>query len=116
HAGLPRLPDRVRARRRAALAAVLISLVAAGAGTAAPRLAEQQAGGCTAPSPGDHEVAVEPGRAPVVLHVPPGPATRRRALVLVLPGAGQTGRDIERYTGYSRLADQRGFLVAYPTA
>jgi polyhydroxybutyrate depolymerase len=105
----------VRARRRAALAAVLISLVAAGAGTAAPRLAEQPAG-CAAPAPGDHQLAVEPGRAPVLLHVPPGKATRLRALVLVLPGAGQTGRDIERYTGYSRLADQKGFLVAYPTA
>ena len=53
---------------------------------------------------------------PVVLHVPPAPAAARRPLVLVLPGAGQTARDFAAYTGYSRLADQRGFMVAYPTA
>jgi polyhydroxybutyrate depolymerase len=27
-----------------------------------------------------------------------------------------TGRDMARYTGYSGLADRKGFLVAYPTA
>jgi polyhydroxybutyrate depolymerase len=73
---------------------------------------------CTAPSPGTHLVTVSAGRIPVVLHVPPGaaPASGRRPLVLVLPGAGENAKDIASYTGYSRLADQRGFLVAYPTA
>jgi polyhydroxybutyrate depolymerase len=52
----------------------------------------------------------------VVLHVPPGASAGPRPLVVVLPGAGQTARDIASYTGYSRLADQRGFMVAYPTA
>ena len=37
-------------------------------------------------------------------------------LILVLPGAGMTGADMARYTGYSRLSNARGFLVAYPTA
>jgi polyhydroxybutyrate depolymerase len=36
--------------------------------------------------------------------------------VLVLPGSGQDGRVVARYTGYSALADKKGFLVAYPTA
>jgi polyhydroxybutyrate depolymerase len=80
----------------------------------APRAAP--AAGCTPPSPGTHLVHVTDGRVPVVLHVPPGTASERRSLVLVLPGAGQTARDIASYTGYSRLADQRGFMVAYPTA
>jgi polyhydroxybutyrate depolymerase len=66
-------------------------------------------------TPGDHQIAVDPGRAAVLVHVPPGPAARR-PLVLVLPGAGMTGPDMARYTGYSRLADLKGFLVAYPTA
>jgi polyhydroxybutyrate depolymerase len=71
---------------------------------------------CAPPGPGNHEVTVEPGRAPVLLHVPHGRPQRGRPLVLVLPGAGMTGADMARYTGYSRLADLRGFLVAYPTA
>ena len=55
------------------------------------------------------------GRTPVVLHVP-AHGGAGRPLVLVLPGAGQTASDFARYTGYSRLADQRRFIVAYPTA
>jgi polyhydroxybutyrate depolymerase len=73
-------------------------------------------GACAPLAPGDHRVAVGAGRAPVLLHVPAGRAARRRPLILVLPGAGMTGADMARYTGYSRLADARGFLVAYPTA
>lgn len=71
---------------------------------------------CAPPAAGTHRIPVEDGRVPVVLHVPAGARTARRPLVLVLPGAGQTARDIASYTGYSRLADQRGFMVAYPTA
>ena len=81
---------------------------------AAPRAAAPAA--CAGPPPGTHRIGVEDGRVPVVLHVPPGPATARRPLVLVLHGAGQTARDIASYTGYSRLDDERGFMVAYPTA
>jgi polyhydroxybutyrate depolymerase len=71
---------------------------------------------CVPPGPGTHRIVVESGRVPVSLHVPPGPPTTGRPLIVVLPGAGQTAADIAQYTGYSRLADQRGFLVAYPTA
>src|SRR5262249_7001916 len=73
---------------------------------------------CSAATAGTFRIAVQSGRIPVVLHVPPGraPASGRRPLVLVLPGANETASDISSYTGYSRLADRRGFLVAYPTA
>ena len=52
----------------------------------------------------------------MLLHVPPGTARGQRQLVLVLPGAGQDARNIQAYTGYDRLANEKGFLVAYPTA
>jgi polyhydroxybutyrate depolymerase len=113
-----------------AAAAVLVLVVLAiavaalgapgGGGTAAPAqpsgTATAPADTCTPPSTGDHQVTVEAGRAPVLLHVPPGTPNGRRSLVIVLPGAGMTGASMAAYTGYSRLADQRGFLVAYPTA
>lgn len=73
---------------------------------------------CAPPQPGNHPVVVEDGRPAVLLHVPRAapPDGARRPLVLVLPGAGMTGADMAAYTGYSRLADLKGFLVAYPTA
>jgi polyhydroxybutyrate depolymerase len=73
---------------------------------------------CAPPSPGNHQIVVEDGRPAVLVHVPRAtPRGRaRRPLVLVLPGAGMTGADMAAYTGYSRLADMKGFLVAYPTA
>jgi polyhydroxybutyrate depolymerase len=50
-----------------------------------------------------------------VLHVPDDADTGSRLpLVLVLHGRGGTGRSVERLTGFSRLADSAGFLVAYP--
>jgi polyhydroxybutyrate depolymerase len=92
----------------------MLALVAAVAALA------QQAGApqprCVPRLAGDHAITVARSRVPVLLHVPPGAPKRRRQLVLVLPGAGMTGADMARYTGYSRLADKRGFLVAYPTA
>ena len=70
---------------------------------------------CAPPPAGNHVITVDGARVPVLLHVPPGPAARR-PLVLVLPAAGQSGHVVAGYTGYSRLADKKGFLVAYPTA
>lgn len=72
--------------------------------------------GCIPPAAGTHAVVVGTGHPPVHFHVPPGIASQRRPLVIVLPGAGMTGGGIAAYTGYSRLADREGFLVAYPTA
>jgi polyhydroxybutyrate depolymerase len=103
----------------AVLAAVVLAVVLSVSrsdNANAQRRAPAVAADCTPPPAGTKLVYVEDGRVPVVLHVPPGSANGRRPLVLVLPGAGQTAKDIATYTGYSHLADQRGFLVAYPTA
>ena len=70
---------------------------------------------CTPLRPGTQRLAAIDGRVPVVLHIPPS-APAGEPLVLALPGAGQTASEFARYTGYSRLADQRQFIVAYPTA
>lgn len=117
-----------RARHLAALvaltcAAVLVAVLAT-SGSSPTRAATPAtttttaaaAATCVPPSAGTHLVYVTDGRVPVVLHIPPGAAKQRRPLILVLPGAGESAQDIAQYTGYSHLADQRGFLVAYPTA
>jgi polyhydroxybutyrate depolymerase len=52
-----------------------------------------------------------------LVNVPPGvPSTRPLPLVLVLHGAGGTGRRMEGETGLSNLADSRGFVAVYPSA
>jgi polyhydroxybutyrate depolymerase len=100
-----------------ALGVTVLAIVGAVAAFAHGRNDPHRGGPACAPSaPGDHRLAVEADRVPVLLHVPPARGSARRPLILVLPGAGMTGRDMARYTGYSRLADARGFLVAYPTA
>lgn len=50
-------------------------------------------------------------------YLPPG-LKPGAALVIVLHGSGQSGQVIRRCTGYGfdRLADERGFAVAYPDA
>ncbi len=48
-----------------------------------------------------------------VLHVPPGPE-HPNALVINLHGGGQTGRKQAALTKYNVLADQHGWVVAYP--
>jgi polyhydroxybutyrate depolymerase len=72
--------------------------------------------GCAGPAPGSYQLPVAADHPPVLLHVPPGTARERRPVVVMLPGAGQPSAYAEQYTGYSALADQHGFLVAYPTA
>jgi polyhydroxybutyrate depolymerase len=72
--------------------------------------------GCAGPAPGSYQLPVAADHPPVLLHVPPGTPRARRPVVVMLPGAGQPGAYAEQYTGYSALADQHGFLVAYPTA
>ena len=50
-----------------------------------------------------------------LLHIPPDyRADRPLPLVLVLHGAFSTGKQTERETGFSNLADKENFLVAYP--
>nr|MCW1958729.1 esterase [Mycobacterium sp.] len=46
-----------------------------------------------------------------VLHVPPGPPS---GLVINLHGAGMNGGQQAAATGYDAVADQYGFVVAYP--
>jgi polyhydroxybutyrate depolymerase len=85
-----------------------------------PALAREAAtaprAGCAGPAPGSYQLPVAADHPPVLLHVPPGTPRARRPVVVMLPGAGQPGAYAEQYTGYSTLADQHGFLVAYPTA
>lgn len=50
-----------------------------------------------------------------LVHVPPGNFARRpRPLLMVLHGCRQDNRSIEEISGFNRLADQHGFMVAYP--
>lgn len=49
-----------------------------------------------------------------LLHVPPNFQKNSSALVIVLHGSGGNGLGMEVGTGFSNLADQVGFAVAYP--
>lgn len=98
---------------------VLITLALVPAGEAGAQDGGMTApAGCLPPTPGTHRIIVNAAWPPVLLHVPPVSADGAglRPLVLVLPGTNQTGRQVAALTGYSRLANQRHFLVAYPTA
>src|SRR5689334_15791630 len=49
------------------------------------------------------------------LHVPPSyDSVRPMPLVLAFHGGSGSGRGMESLTGFSTLADQKGFLVVYP--
>jgi len=52
----------------------------------------------------------------ILVHDPPGAEGRSLPLVLALHGTGGTGRLMASLSGLSRLADERGFRVAYPQA
>jgi polyhydroxybutyrate depolymerase len=49
-----------------------------------------------------------------LLHVPANFQRNAGALVIVLHGSGSNGLQMETLTGFSTLADQAGFAVAYP--
>ncbi len=49
-----------------------------------------------------------------LLHVPSTFQRNTSALVIVLHGSGSNGLQMENVTGFSALADQAGFAVAYP--
>lgn len=50
-----------------------------------------------------------------LLHIPEGYAASRSVpLVVVLHGAFSTAQEMEKWTGWSRLADREGFIVLYP--
>ena len=98
----------------AALAAAVVAI--ANTGSVNVALDPNAGPSCVPPPPGTATLQVDGAHPAVLLHVPRRRVAGRRSLVLVLPGAGQTGHDMASYTGYSRLAEQKGFLVAYPTA
>jgi polyhydroxybutyrate depolymerase len=52
----------------------------------------------------------------ILVHDPPFATGRSLPLVLALHGTGGTGRLMASLSGLSRLADERGFRVAYPQA
>lgn len=66
-------------------------------------------------APGDPPGALTFGglQRTYVLHVPPG-LTQPAGLVINLHGAGQTGAVQAGVTNYNAIADQYGFVVAYP--
>jgi polyhydroxybutyrate depolymerase len=106
--------------RVAAVAAVLslaVVLVAAG-GPARP--AAPAARPCAQPVvAGGTRLQVASGglQRKAILHLPPRIATGRRLpLVVALHGAGGSGPFMQRYTGFSALADAKGFAVVYPSA
>jgi len=50
-----------------------------------------------------------------ILHIPEGyTVSRSYPLVVVLHGAFSTAREMEKWSGWSRLADREGFIVIYP--
>ncbi len=50
-----------------------------------------------------------------LLHIPPGyTSSRSYPLVVVLHGAFSTAREMEKWSGWSQLADRDGFIVMYP--
>jgi polyhydroxybutyrate depolymerase len=109
-----------RARAAATLLAglVLLAVVAWQSGAKAVHYASDPTHEpCPALTPGDHTLtlATPEGQRQVFLHAPPG-AYKPRPLVIALHGAGETGNDFADDTGFSRLADREGFLVAYPSA
>lgn len=66
-------------------------------------------------SPGTRDLTMKVGRDERTfrLHVPPN-GSGPRPLILALHGMASTGKQTELLTGLTALADQKGFVVAYP--
>ncbi|MGO9621998.1 MAG: alpha/beta hydrolase family esterase [Desulfobaccales bacterium] len=67
--------------------------------------------------PGDHqgELKVDHLRRTYGLHIPPSYDSRQPTpLVLAFHGRLGTGKQMEKLTNFSGLADKQGFMVAYP--
>ncbi len=68
------------------------------------------------PSPGDHPRTIHVGGVErhYVLHIPRPARRGPLALVVLLHGAGGSGRRVAASTGFSAEADRRGFVAVYP--
>src|SRR4051794_13483423 len=67
------------------------------------------------PRPGDHSLRVLARTPAVIVHVPEGlRAGLRVPLVLGLHGAGQDARGFEAESGFTQVADEQHFVIAYP--
>ncbi len=62
----------------------------------------------------DQAIDVGGIRRTYVLHVPPALPSTAVPLVFILHGGGGTGRQIERATRFSDIADRAGFIAVYP--
>jgi polyhydroxybutyrate depolymerase len=69
-------------------------------------------------APGDSTITLTSGglERSALVHVPPGLTSGRTPLVLALHGYHGSGPQMERYTGFSALADRYRFIVVYPTS
>lgn len=72
-------------------------------------------GGDTGPtaSPPSSSASVEPEDDDLLLHVPPG-GQGKRPLVLLFHGTPGAPEQLAQDTRFNKLADEEGFLVAYP--
>src|SRR5439155_15747240 len=98
-------------RRVLAVAVVVVSAAALLGLAVAPARAGMGAGTFTKhtwPAPG------APGARDYWVYVPPGGTVAGRPLVVFLHGCTETASDAALATKFNDLADQRGFVVAYP--
>jgi polyhydroxybutyrate depolymerase len=110
--------------RGAALVLVALTVTACGGGSTAPRREPEPAPRRAAPPAdpcavvpraGDHSLHVLARTPDVTVHVPAGLRTGVRVpLVLGLHGAGQDARGFEAQSGFTQVADEHRFVVAYP--
>ena len=89
---------------------------AAAASGATPTVAPACA---AAPTPGNQSllIGIDTTTRVALLHVPAQLRARHPVtLVIALHGVGGTGPKMETYSGFSRVADRHGFIVAYPSS
>lgn len=87
--------------------------------TASPEVASGGAGVSAPLKPGRYEQTMEfEGRKRSYILYLPAAITNQKPLplLLVLHGGGGEGKGMEGLTGFSRMADQKGFIVVYPDA
>ncbi len=100
----------------------LISILPAGClgasrRSAAPAPASTQASQATQPVDWQGPIEIRGRERTYLLHLPASYDSRKAVpLVLVFHGGRGSGKQIARYSGFSELADQKGFIVVYPDA